>query len=73
VLQALSLVAKERVKTVSQVALGWLLTRPSVTSPIIGPRSVEQLTDNLGAAGLRLDEQEVRMLEEASAWSAEIG
>ena len=72
VLEALSLVAKERVKTVSQVALGWLLTRPSVTSPIIGPRSVEQLADNLGAVGLRLDEQECRKLEEASAWSPEI-
>jgi aryl-alcohol dehydrogenase-like predicted oxidoreductase len=72
VLQALSLVAKERVKTVSQVALGWHLTRPSVTCPIIGPRSVEQLTDNLGAVGLRLDEQECRILEEASAWSPEI-
>jgi aryl-alcohol dehydrogenase-like predicted oxidoreductase len=72
VLEALSRVAKERGKSVSQVALGWLLTRPSVTSPIIGPRSVEQLADNLGAAGLRLDDQECRMLDEASAWEPEV-
>jgi len=71
VLEALSEVARQRVKTVSQVALGWLLTRPSVTSPIIGPRSVEQLADNLGAVGLRLDEHECRTLEAASAWSPE--
>jgi aryl-alcohol dehydrogenase-like predicted oxidoreductase len=50
-------------KTISQMALGWLLTRPSVTSPIIGPRSVEQLHENLGAVGLRLDEAELDSIE----------
>jgi aryl-alcohol dehydrogenase-like predicted oxidoreductase len=50
-------------KTVSQMALGWLLTRPSVTSPIIGPRSVEQLHENLGAVGLRFDEAELGSIE----------
>jgi aryl-alcohol dehydrogenase-like predicted oxidoreductase len=68
VLNALSQVASERGKSVSQVALGWLLTRPSVTSPIIGPRSVGQLADNLGAVGLRLDEDACRVLDDASAW-----
>jgi len=68
VLAALSQVARDRGKSVSQVALGWLLTRPSVTSPIIGPRSVEQLEDNLGAAGLKLDENACRALDDASAW-----
>jgi len=71
VMEALSQLAKERAKTVSQAALGWLLTRPSVTSPIIGPRSVEQLADNLGAVGLRLDERECQLLEAASAWDPE--
>ncbi len=70
VLDALSKVGKERGRSASQVALGWLLTRPSVTSPIIGPRSVEQLADNLGAVALRLDDQERRALDEASAWEA---
>ena len=52
-----------RGKTTSQMALGWLLARPTVTSPIIGPRTVEQLQDNLGAAGLRLDPPELASIE----------
>lgn len=52
-----------------QVALGWLLSGPSITSPIIGPRSLEQLKENLGAVGLRLDESEKKALDEVSAWS----
>jgi aryl-alcohol dehydrogenase-like predicted oxidoreductase len=71
VLETLTKMAGERAKTVSQVALGWMLTRPSVTSPIIGPRSVEQLADNLGALGLRLDERERRELDDASAWRSD--
>jgi len=67
-LETLERAAKERGKTVSQIALGWLLTRPPVTSPIIGPRSVEQLEDNLGAVGLRLSPEEMKEIEEKSAW-----
>jgi NDP-hexose 2,3-enoyl reductase len=51
------------------MALGWLLSRPGITSPIIGPRSLEQLQENLGAVGLRLDENERKELDEVSAWS----
>jgi aryl-alcohol dehydrogenase-like predicted oxidoreductase len=68
-LEAHEQIAGGRGKTVSQIALGWLLTRPSVTSPIIGPRSVEQLNDNLGAVGLRLTPEEMGVLEARSAWS----
>jgi aryl-alcohol dehydrogenase-like predicted oxidoreductase len=67
-LETLERVGAARGKTVSQVALGWLLTRPAVTSPIIGPRSVEQLQDNLGAVGLRLSPEEMKEIEAASAW-----
>jgi aryl-alcohol dehydrogenase-like predicted oxidoreductase len=67
-LETLERVAAARGKTVSQVALGWLLTRPEVTSPIIGPRSVEQLQDNLGAVGLRLNPEEMKEIEAPSAW-----
>ena len=49
-------------KTVSQLALAWQLSQPVITSPIIGPRSIEQLQDNLGAAGLRLSEEEMKEL-----------
>jgi aryl-alcohol dehydrogenase-like predicted oxidoreductase len=53
----------QRGKTILQMALAWLLTRPSVTSPIIGPRSVEQLHENLGAVGWRLEAAELDLLE----------
>ncbi|MGD2253503.1 MAG: aldo/keto reductase [Anaerolineales bacterium] len=60
-----------RGKTISQMALGWLLSRLTVASPIIGPRSLEQLQDNLVAVGLRLTEQEIQALEQLSAWGRE--
>jgi aryl-alcohol dehydrogenase-like predicted oxidoreductase len=53
-------------KSVFQIALAWMFANPLVTSPIIGPRSVEQLEDNLGAVGLRLSTEEMNMLDEAS-------
>ena len=55
-------------KSVSQIALAWQLSNPLVTSPIIGPRSLEQLEDNLGAAGLRLSAEEMAKLNLASDW-----
>ena len=54
--------------SVSQIALAWLLTDPVITSPIIGPRTLEQLTDNLGAAGLRLSVEEKMRLDQATTW-----
>lgn len=55
-------------KTVAQVALAWQLSQPVITSPIIGARTVEQLTESLGAIGFRLSEDEVQRLDAASAW-----
>lgn len=54
--------------SISQIALAWLLSNPLITSPIIGPRTLEQLKDNLGAVGLRLSSEEKQALDEASAW-----
>lgn len=54
--------------SISQIALAWQLSNLTVTSPIIGPRSLEQLQDNLGAAGLRLTLEEKKVLDEASDW-----
>ena len=54
--------------TISQVALAWLLSNPTVTSPIIGPRSVNQLNDNLGAVGVRLTAEEKENLDKLTAW-----
>jgi aryl-alcohol dehydrogenase-like predicted oxidoreductase len=53
-------------KSISQVALAWMLSDPLITSPIIGPRTMDQLADNLGSAGLRLTEEELRILNNAS-------
>ncbi len=50
----------------AQVALAWLVDRPSVTSVILGARTTEQLEDNLGAAGLHLDTDETAALDKAS-------
>ncbi|RJQ71500.1 aldo/keto reductase [Pseudonocardiaceae bacterium YIM PH 21723] len=60
-------VAAEIGATPAQVALAWTLTNPGVTSPIIGARTTDQLTDNLGALDVRLDAGQLRTLAEASA------
>jgi aryl-alcohol dehydrogenase-like predicted oxidoreductase len=52
--------------SVARVALAWVLQRPSVTSVIIGAKSLEQLKDNLAAAELQLSEAERTTLEEVS-------
>ena len=57
-----------RGKSISQMALGWLLSRSGIASLIIGPRSLEQLDDNLGAVGLRLTAEEMQAIDDASAW-----
>ena len=68
-LENLEAMGKEKgEKSISQIALAWLLTDPLITSPIIGPRTSEQLKDNLGAAGLRLSQEEKKILDDASRW-----
>ncbi|WUH88988.1 aldo/keto reductase [Streptomyces sp. NBC_00433] len=59
-------VAEESGATMAQVALAWLLDRPAVTSVILGARTVEQLDDNLGSAGLRLTAEQTARLDRAS-------
>jgi len=67
----LETLGKKRGKTILQMALGWLLTNPVVTSPIIGANTVEQLREILGAVGLRLSQEEMATLNELSAWEKE--
>jgi len=66
VVDALDVVARETGKTVPQVALNWLLQRPTVASVIIGARDESQLRQNLGAAGWNLTEEQVARLDTAS-------
>ena len=63
VLDKLESLGETRGKSISQMALGWLLSRQEITAPIIGPRTIEQLNDNLGAVGLRLSSAEMETLE----------
>jgi aryl-alcohol dehydrogenase-like predicted oxidoreductase len=67
VVDALDAVAAEVEKTVPQVALNWLLQRPTVSSVIIGARNEEQLRQNLGAVGWNLTPEQVARLDKASA------
>jgi aryl-alcohol dehydrogenase-like predicted oxidoreductase len=67
VVDALDAVAAETGKTVPQVALNWLLQRPTVSSVIIGARDERQLRDNLGAVGWKLTSEQVARLDAASA------
>jgi aryl-alcohol dehydrogenase-like predicted oxidoreductase len=67
VIDAVRKVAEGRGVSMSQVALSWVTDRPSVTATILGARTVEQLEDNLGAAGLHLSESETALLTQASA------
>jgi aryl-alcohol dehydrogenase-like predicted oxidoreductase len=66
VVDALEAVAKETGKTVSQVALNWLLQRPTVANIVIGARNEEQLKQNLGAIGWNLSKEQVAKLDAAS-------
>ncbi len=66
IVDLLEVIAKERNKTIPQVALNWLLRRPSVTSIIIGARNEEQLKENLGAVGWTLTKEEVERLDKIS-------
>ena len=64
---ALDAVAEETGKSVPQIALNWLLRRPTVSSIIIGARNEEQLKHNLGAIGWDLTPEQVKKLDAASA------
>jgi aryl-alcohol dehydrogenase-like predicted oxidoreductase len=66
VIEALDEIAEETGKSVPQVALNWLLQRPSVSTVILGARNEEQLRQNLGAAGWSLSARQVSRLDSAS-------
>jgi len=67
VIDALDLIAAETGKTIPQIALNWLLQRPTVATVVIGARNEEQLRQNLGAVGWNLTAEQVARLDAASA------
>jgi aryl-alcohol dehydrogenase-like predicted oxidoreductase len=70
VVDVLDELSEETGKTVPQIALNWLLRRPTVASVIIGARNERQLQDNLGAIGWELTADQVARLDKASARTA---
>jgi aryl-alcohol dehydrogenase-like predicted oxidoreductase len=67
VVDALDEIAAETGKSVPQIALNWLLQRPTVSTVVIGARNEEQLRQNLGAVGWNLTKEQVAKLDAASA------
>jgi aryl-alcohol dehydrogenase-like predicted oxidoreductase len=67
VVDALDEVAKETGKSIPQIAINWLLQRPTVCTVILGVRNEEQLRQNLGAIGWKLTTQQIRKLDAASS------
>jgi aryl-alcohol dehydrogenase-like predicted oxidoreductase len=67
VVDALDEIAKETGKSIPQIALNWLLQRPTVSTVVIGARNEEQLRQNLGAVGWNLTPAQVAKLDAASA------
>ena len=66
VLKALDDVAARHKATPAQVAIAWLMARPSVTAPIASATSLEQLQDIVKAVELKLDRQDIDSLNAAS-------
>ncbi|MCC8362440.1 aldo/keto reductase [Lysobacter sp. A6] len=66
VVDALDAIAADTGKTIPQIALNWLLQRPTVSSVLIGARNEAQLRDNLGAVGWSLTPEQVATLDKAS-------
>jgi aryl-alcohol dehydrogenase-like predicted oxidoreductase len=67
VVDALDEIAKETGKAIPQIAINWLLQRPTISSVIVGARNEEQLRQNLGASGWSLDSGQIAKLDAASA------
>lgn len=66
VVDVLEEIAGETGKSIPQIALAWLLTRPTVSSVILGARNEEQLRDNLGAVDVVFTDAQLKKLNEVS-------
>ncbi|MFP4106342.1 MAG: aldo/keto reductase [Phycisphaerae bacterium] len=66
VLEIMEKMANEKDCTMSQLALAWNAAQPGITSPIIGPRTPEQLDDNLGALDVEVTEEDCEKIDEVA-------
>lgn len=64
VVEVCEAIARNRKASISQIALAWCAQQPGITSPIIGPRTMKQLKDNLGAADIQLSSEDLQVLDE---------
>jgi aryl-alcohol dehydrogenase-like predicted oxidoreductase len=67
IVDVLETVAEQTGKTIPQVALNWVLQRPTISTVLIGARTEEQLRDNLGAVGWALNAEQIAALDKVSA------
>jgi len=69
ILKSLDALAARRSATPAQIALAWLMARPSVTAPIVSATSLKQLAEILKAAQLKLAPADIAALDAASAYT----
>ena len=62
VVEGLEPIAQEKGCTLAQLSLAWVLNQPGVTSPIIGPRTMEQFEDNIGAVNVEITEDDTKRI-----------
>ncbi|WP_447881563.1 aldo/keto reductase [Serratia fonticola] len=68
ILAALDLLAEKHQTTPAQISLAWLIARPSITAPIVSATSLTQLDELVSATRLQLAAEDIKTLDEASAW-----
>ena len=66
IVDVLDAIAKETGRTVTQVALNWVLSRPTISTVVVGARNEAQLKENLGAVEFKLTAEQIKRLDEAS-------
>ena len=67
----MEVIALRHEATISQIALAWMLADSVITSPIIGATSIGQLNENLGALKVKLNDDEVALLNKMTEWRVE--
>jgi aryl-alcohol dehydrogenase-like predicted oxidoreductase len=70
VIEGVAALAREKGCSTSQLALAWNAAQPGITAPIVGPRTLEQLVDNLGAANVKITDADRTRLDALAPPSA---
>lgn len=68
ILKTLKKIAREKDATMAQIAISWVVHQESVTAPILGANTIEQLEENIGALEIKLKKDDLQHLDEASEW-----